>query len=105
MYESYVVSELGNILAGFGVFMLLMVIAYFFYQLTRTLKSSTDREELLDLAEMSGIRTVCKNIGLNPEKEEAMKNKSFQKVIQKEMIREFFEDKANEVQNGKESKR
>lgn len=89
--------------AGLGVLILMIAfsvfifsIGYMFWQLARTTKFSTDRDEAYSLMEILQLNKYALGKGIDIEKEKLKKDifksrtKSFKRRLEEEVIDEFF---------------
>ena len=95
MYEQTVMNA-GSFFLGIGVLILMSVLAWFLYHLARPLKNMADIDERISTFEMLTIDTIANKKGIDLAKEvkkrKISERKTFYKSLQKEMIKEMFEE-------------
>ena len=94
------VVSIASVFIGVGVMALFLVMAYWFYQFARHIKSSADLDEKTTLLEILALEGVAKVKGIDMEKiaieRDLKRKKSFRRKLEEEMIKHMFDDKTKE---------
>ena len=87
-------QAVGGIFIGIGGMVVLFVMAYMFYQISRLFKPMADKEWKYELYEEMVLDKVAKKKGIDLEKEymkrEIRRKKTLRRRLEEEMIEEMF---------------
>lgn len=94
--ETEAISAVGSMFWGIGGMVIMLVIAYLVYQVTRIWKGVADMNERYDVMEEISLDKYAKKKGINLEKEImkrhvfSAKKKNFRRKLTEELFDDFF---------------
>jgi len=92
------VGQIAGLLFGIGMLGIFIVGMYMFYQVARLYKFLADKKEAYSILEIAQLKNTAnkKGIDLNKEimKSKLMNTKSFEKKMEEEIMKDFFENKS-----------
>lgn len=96
-------GEAGFLILGLGWFLVCLFFCWLLYQLTRSLKSTADKEEKYDCLEIGILRQIAEGMGIDLEFEK-LKNEIFKPVksIRKQMEQEILKRFMNHIDKTKD---
>ena len=93
-------------LAGLGVLVVSLAIAYIMYQFGRVFKQSADLDERFNLVEMLLVDKKAKELGFDLEKEKLKSSllhqagkKSIKSQLKRQILEEYFPEKRDNTKN------